>query len=139
MDHVILEKTDAWVFLAIGAGPFGRTSLTYVMSFLDYLNRTMPTEPEFVASVRRLGAAGFIDVSPKGFKQTRTGGAFFKRFDKPREGVITTMVRLMGEWDGLDVPIVNPNFEFTLKPDEWQSALDDYGARWTKRLAKIRK
>jgi len=138
VDQVVLARIDAWVFMSAGTGPFGRTNLTYMMSSLDYLNRSMPTEAEFEASVRRLGAAGFIDVSMKGFKQTRSGGAFLTRFG-PRVGIISIMVRLMDVWDGLAVDAVRPSFEFRLKPGEWQAALDAYEKRWAKRLAKFRK
>ena len=138
VDQIVLARIDAWVFMAMGAGPLGRTSLTYAMSSLDYLNRTMPTEAEFEASVRRLGAAGFMDVSAKGFKQTRKGGAFLKRFGL-RAGIITVMLSLMEDWDGLAVDAVHPDFDFKLKPGEWQTALEAYEARWAKRRAKFRK
>jgi hypothetical protein len=45
--QVVLTKTDAWVFMAIGRPIFGWDSLSYVVGFLDYLNRAMPSEAEF--------------------------------------------------------------------------------------------
>ena len=134
MDQVVLSKTDAWVFMAIG--PVWRERLADVVFSLDYLNRTMPSGAEFEASVRRLGAAGFITVSSKGFKQTRVGRRVMKQFGL-REGVIAIMVELMDQWDGLAVAAVDANFEFKLKPGEWQRAQDDYEARLTRRMAKF--
>jgi len=123
MDQVVLSKTDAWVFMAIG--PVWRDRLADVAFSLDYLNRTMPTEAEFEASVRRLGTAGLIDVSSRGFKQSRAGRAVLKRFGL-LEGVIGIMVELMDQWDGLAVAVVDPNFQFETKPGEWQRAQDEY-------------
>ena len=51
MGEVVLSETDAWVFMAIGGSPLRRDRLADVVFGLDYLNRTMPTEAEFVASV----------------------------------------------------------------------------------------
>jgi hypothetical protein len=119
-------------------GPVWRDRLADVVFSLDYLNRTMPSEAEFEASVQRLGAAGFITVSTKGFKQTRACRAVLKRFG-PLEGVIAIMIELMKEWDGLAVAAADADFQFQLKPGEWQRAQKEYEARLTKRMAKVRK
>ncbi len=136
MDNVVLSNTDAWVFMAIG--PVWRDRLADVVFSLDYLNRTMPTEAEFEASVRRLGAAGFITVSTKGFKQTRAGRAVLKRYG-PLEGVIAIMVQLMKEWEGLAVAVADADFQFLSDAGEWQRAQEEFEARMTKRMAKFRK
>jgi len=136
VDEVVLSNTDAWVFMAIG--PVWRDRLADVVFSLDYLNRTMPSEAEFEASVRRLGAAGFITVSSNGFQQTRAGRAVLKRF-RPLEGVIAIMLELMKEWDELAVAAADGGFEFQLKPGEWQRAQEEYESRLTKRMAKFRK
>ena len=136
MEKVVLSNTDAWVFMAIG--PVWRDRLADVVFSLDYLNRTLPSEAEFEESVRRLGAAGFITVSPKGFKQTRAGRAARGRFGR-FEGVIAIMLELMKEWDGLAVAATNADFEFQLKPGEWQRAQEEFEARLTKQIAEFRK
>lgn len=119
MEQIVLSKTDAWVFMAIG--PLQRDCLAAVVFSLDYLNRSMPTEDEFEASVRKLGTAGLIDVSSRGFKQTRAGRAVLKKWGRG-VGVITVMLELMKEWDGLSVAPANAKFRFELKPGEWQRA-----------------
>jgi hypothetical protein len=124
------------VFIAIG--PVWTDRLADVVFSLDYLNRTMPTEADFEASVRRLGAAGFISVSAKGFKQTRAGRAVLKRFGL-LEGVIAIMPELMEEWDGLAIAAADADFQFQLKPGEWRRAQEEYVARLTKRMTKSRK
>ena len=136
--QVVLTKTDAWVFMAIGRPIFGWDSLSYVVGFLDYLNRAMPSEAEFEASVRRLGAAGLITVSSKGFRQTRTSRGVIKRSGQVT-GVITVMLDLMKEWDGLAVPEVARGFQFHLRPGEWERAQGEYEERMAKRIAKIKK
>ncbi len=136
MDEVVLSNTDAWVFMAMG--PVWRDRLADVVFSLDYLNRTMPSEAEFEASVQRLGAAGFITVSSKGFKQTRAGRRVLKQFGL-LEGVIAIMLKLMKEWDGLAVAVADADFQFRLEPGEWQKAHNEYEARLTKRTAKFRK
>ena len=124
--------------MAIGGGPFGRDRLTDVVSALDYLNRALPTEGEFEAPVRRLGIAGLINVSSKGFKQTRRGRAMLKKFGL-RAGVIKIMLELMKEWDGLRLAPAETDFRFELMPGEWHRAVDDFQVRISKRLAKFTK
>ncbi len=136
--QIVLSKTDAWVFMAIGRPIFGWDSLSYVVGFLDYLNRAMPSEAEFEASVRRLGAAGLITVSSKGFRQTRTSRGVLKRSGHAT-GVITLMLDLMKQWDGLAVPEVAGGFQFHLRPGEWERAQGEYEVRMAKRIAKIKK
>lgn len=48
-------------------------SLKSVVTSLDYLNRAMPSESEFIESLRRVGRTGLLEVSSKRFKLTRLG------------------------------------------------------------------
>jgi hypothetical protein len=127
--QVVPTKTDAWVFMAIGRSIFGWDSLSYVVGFLDYLNRAMPSEAEFEASVRRLGAAGLVIVSPKGFRRTRTSRGVLKK-SAQFTAVITAMLDLMKEWDGLGVPEVAGGFQFHLRPGEWERAHGSTRCAW---------
>jgi hypothetical protein len=136
--QVVLTKTDAWVFMAIGRPLFGWDSLSYVVGSLDYLDRTMPSETEFEASVTRLGGAGLIRVSSKGFRQTWKGRSVLKRFGR-LTGVIAVMVDLMKQWDGLPMPEVARGFQFHLGPGEWERAQREYEARTAKVINKIKK
>jgi hypothetical protein len=121
---VTLTRTDAWVFIAIGPGMWW-ASLRDVVTSLDYLNRDMPTELEFVKSVERLGRTGFVEVSGRRFKLTRSGRAALKD-SSHLTGVITIMLELMNAWDGAVVPEANPTFHFELHGGEWDAAQHEY-------------
>jgi hypothetical protein len=49
------------------------------------------------------------------------------------------MLELMKEWDGLAVAATDADFQFQLKPGEWQTAQAEFEARLNKRLTKFRK
>ena len=138
MGQVVLSKTDAWVFMAIGKPMFGWDRLSDVVFSLDYLNRAMPSEAEFEASVRNLGAAGLIRVSSNGFRQTRSGNARLKRFGL-LTGVIAVMLELMSAWDGLAVPVTDETLQFHLKPGEWQRAQAAFEVRRAELTGEVKK
>jgi hypothetical protein len=136
VENVVLTRTDAWVFMAIG-GSWWWCPLKSVVFGLDYLNRLMPTASEFEASVDRLGRAGLIKVSRKGYKFTRKGRSLLAKYGL-NEGVITNMLHLMDEWDGLGVAEAESQFHFELKMGEWQKAQEDFTAWYAKRIARIK-
>ncbi|MFI5387165.1 MAG: hypothetical protein ACHQ50_13725 [Fimbriimonadales bacterium] len=130
---------EAWIFMSIGdAARSTPATLDKVIGMADSNNHSIPNIDEFELAVSQLLGAGYVTAAAGLYGLTESGRRMYEKINSTKRGHITRFVETAEQWRRKAPSGASP-VTWTVSPDEFHQALEEYHRWFSATYEKLKK